>query len=213
MVKIQQGTCVRCVRTLGASCARSSQSMRLPSLPGLVTAAKAFGAAAAFQALSYALAGVSPSSVVIAAIVLLSLAFLFPLRPRFRKEEALKPLVDVEGAEEAPCKLRQHEEALDRRPRPLLPERLRLTRSARKLAASWAAVLMTTGLEVEVEGLGHCTAWLKPPQLWLGEEVLDITQQALQLQGSVLSLHGQGVVRIQLEDPRTALELAFTLKA
>ncbi|CAE7336887.1 unnamed protein product, partial [Symbiodinium sp. CCMP2456] len=135
------------------------------------------------------------------------------------------PLQDDEilaEPEEAPSRLLR-EEALERRPRRRIKgglppaAQLRMTRRARSIAASWAAILSTNGMGLVVDGRVMLVR-LEGRQIHFDSEAFSLQEMALQLDGRVLSLlvesHTRGCrsFHIELDDAGDAVELALTLK-
>jgi len=135
------------------------------------------------------------------------------------------PMQDAEilaEPEEAPSRLLR-EEALERRPRRRIKgglpaaAQLRMTRRARSIAASWAAILSTNGMGLVVNGRVILVR-LEGRQILFASEAFPLQEMALQLDGRVLSLlvesHARGCrsFHIELDDAGDAVELALTLK-
>eukprot|EP00931_Biecheleriopsis_adriatica_P107176 TRINITY_DN81518_c0_g1_i1.p1 TRINITY_DN81518_c0_g1~~TRINITY_DN81518_c0_g1_i1.p1 ORF type:complete len:299 (+),score=78.68 TRINITY_DN81518_c0_g1_i1:43-897(+) len=152
-------------------------------------------------------------------------------KQRFR--EKAEPLLkdSRDGiSEEAPESAMRRQEALERRPRPkkqaapVSPDDfrygLRQMRQARKNIASWAAVLALRGLKLEVNGQVLLVKLVEAGQLQVGEDVLELADIAVRLQGEVIWLMlaeapsetGCRSFRLQMDDCDTAVELALTLK-
>ncbi|OLP99773.1 hypothetical protein AK812_SmicGene17627 [Symbiodinium microadriaticum] len=103
------------------------------------------------------------------------------------------PLQDDEilaEPEEAPSRLLR-EEALERRPRRRIKgglppaAQLRMTRRARKIAASWAAILSTNGMGLVVDGRVMLVR-LEGRQIHFDSEAFPLQEMALQLDGRAL---------------------------